>query len=132
MGRVRADSKFALLVQLVGTMWPDVGALKTKGSDPAQWVLAFRDRAGEGCAVDYKQFTISVLEREPGRWRARVLRTAVVRGRAKLIQFVTETDSATAAAAMAVAMDAIDAGEFSPPIRTPSERFGRRSKGRRT
>lgn len=81
--------------------------------------------------MNYKQFTIRAFEREPGRWRARVLRTAIVRGRAKLIPFLTETDSATAVDAMTVAMDAIDAGEFSPPIRTPSERFGRRSKGRR-
>jgi len=88
-------------------------------------------RPHEGRPVDYKQFTITAFEREPGRWRARVLRTAFVRGRAKLIQFVTETDSSTAVAAMTVAMDVIDAGEFSAPIRSTSERFWRRAKGRK-
>lgn len=87
-------------------------------------------RPHEGRPVDYKQYTISAFEREPGRWRARMLRTAFVRGRAKLIQCMTETDSSTAVDAMTVAMAAIDAGALSPPIRSASDRSGRRAKGR--
>jgi hypothetical protein len=75
--------------------------------------------------MDYKQFTISAFEREPGRWRARVRRTAIVQGRAKLIESITPSDSSTAVDAMIVAMNAIDVGEFSPPGQRKSERFWR-------
>lgn len=82
-------------------------------------------RPHEGLPVDYKQFTISAFEREPGRWRARVRRTRIVRGHAKLMEFVSQSDSSTAVDALTVAMNAIDAGEFSPPRRRSSERFWR-------
>lgn len=79
----------------------------------------------KGLPVDYKQYTINVFEREPGRWRARVRRTAFVRGRAKLIEFISQNDSSTAVDAMTVAINAIDVGEFSPPSRRTLKRFGR-------
>jgi hypothetical protein len=80
--------------------------------------------------VDYKQFMISAFEREPGRWRARVRRTAFVQGHTKVFEFVTKTDSSTAVDALTVAMNAIDVGEFSPPGRRSSERFWRIKRGR--
>lgn len=82
--------------------------------------------------MDYKQFTISAFEREPGRWRARVRRMAIVRGHRKLIEFVSQKDSSTAIDALTVAMNAVDVGEFSPPERRSSERFWRlTTKGRK-
>lgn len=68
--------------------------------------------------MDYKDFRIKALEPKPGKWRAR----AWCRGarplslaRRKLQPFETTEDSVSAAEAMALAMEAIDAGAFSPP-----------------
>ena len=88
----------------------------------------------QGFAVEYRRFTISVYERERGKWRARVRRTsgrALIAGRAKLFEFVTARDSASEADAMGMAIDAIDAGAFSRATRRSSERFWRRTVGRK-
>jgi len=84
--------------------------------------------------VQYKQFTISAYEREPGKWRARVRRTSggvLIAGRRKVLEFVTAMDSASEADAMTVAIAAVDAGAFSRPIRQGSEKFWRRTSGRK-
>ncbi len=86
-----------------------------------------------GLPVDYKQFTISAYEREPGKWRARVRRTsgrALISGRAKLLEFVTARDSASEADAMTKAIEAVDAGAFSRATKRSSEKFWRRTVGR--
>lgn len=83
--------------------------------------------------MEYKEFTISGYERELGKWRARVRRTngrALIAGRAKLMEFVTAVDSRSEADAMAMAMEAIDAGTFSRASRQSSEKFWRRTIGR--
>jgi hypothetical protein len=87
-----------------------------------------------GLSVEYKRFTISIYERERGKWRARVRRTsgrALIAGRAKLLEFVTARDSASEADAMSVAIEAIDAGAFSRATKRSSERFWRRTIGRK-
>lgn len=87
----------------------------------------------QGLPVDYKQFTISAYEREPGKWRARVRRTsgrALISGRAKLLEFVTARDSASEAEAMTKAIEAVDAGAFSRATKRSSEKFWRRTIGR--
>jgi hypothetical protein len=81
--------------------------------------------------MDYKHFSISAFEREPGRWRARVRRVAFIQSRAKLIEFVTEIDSVTAADAMKRAMKAIDRRGVSRSA-TGSERFWRLSRRRKS
>lgn len=80
--------------------------------------------------MQYKQFTISVYEREPGRWRARVRRTngrTLIAGSGKLQEFVTASDSASDADAMAMGIEAIDAGAFSRATKRTSEKFWRRT-----
>jgi hypothetical protein len=84
--------------------------------------------------VEYKQFTINAYEREPGKWRARVRRTsgrALIAGRAKLLEFVTATDGSSEADAMTTAIEAIDAGAFSRATKRSSEKFWRRTIGRK-
>jgi hypothetical protein len=84
--------------------------------------------------VEYKQFTISAYEREPGQWRARVRRTSgrpLISGRARLLDFVTAKDGASEADAMTMAIEAIDAGAFSRATKRSSERFWRRTVGRK-
>jgi hypothetical protein len=88
----------------------------------------------QGLPVEYKQFTISAYEREPGKWRARVRRTsgrALIAGRARLLEFVTARDSSSEARAMTMAIDAIDAGAFSRATKRSSEKFWRRTVGRK-
>jgi hypothetical protein len=88
----------------------------------------------QGLPVEYKQFTISAYQREPGKWRARVRRTsgrALIAGRAKLLEFVTARDSASDAGAMTMAIEAIDAGAFSRTTKRSSEKFWRRTIGRK-
>jgi hypothetical protein len=89
--------------------------------------------SAQGLPVEYKQFEISAYEREPGQWRARVRRTSgrpLISGRAKLLEFVTASDSASEADAMALAIEAVDAGAFSRPTKRSSEKFWRRTVGR--
>jgi hypothetical protein len=84
--------------------------------------------------MEYKRFTISAYERERGKWRARVRRTsgrALIAGRAKLLEFVTARDSTSEADAISAAIEAIDAGAFSRATKRSSERFWRRTVGRK-
>lgn len=84
--------------------------------------------------MEYKRFTISAYERERGKWRARVRRTsgrALIAGRAKLVEFVTAKDVSSEADAMGMAIEAIDAGAFSRATKRSSERFWRRTTGRK-
>ncbi len=87
----------------------------------------------QGLPVEYKQFTISAYQREPGKWRARVRRTSgrpLISGRMKLLEFLTAKDSASEADAMSMAIEAIDAGAFSRATKRSSEKFWRRTVGR--
>jgi hypothetical protein len=87
----------------------------------------------QGLPVEYKQFTISAYQREPGKWRARVRRTSgrpLISGRKKLLEFLTAKDGASEADAMTMAIEAIDAGAFSRATKRSSERFWRRTVGR--
>jgi hypothetical protein len=80
--------------------------------------------------MQYKQFTISAYEREPGKWRARVRRSSgrpLIGGRGKLLQFVAAIDASSEEDAMIMAIDAIDAGAFSRATQRSSERFWRRT-----
>jgi hypothetical protein len=79
--------------------------------------------------VDYKQFTITAFERSRGKWRARVWRigTTPPNARRKPQPFETQRDSASAADALKVAMDAIDAGGL--PHRPTPERYWRPKRG---
>jgi len=88
----------------------------------------------QGLPVEYKQFTISAYEREPGKWRARVRRTSgrpLISGRTRLLDFVTAKDGASEADAMTMAIEAIDAGAFSRATKRSSEKFWRRTVGRK-
>jgi hypothetical protein len=55
----------------------------------------------------------------------------LIAGRRKVLEFVTAMDSASEADAMTVAIAAVDAGAFSRPIRQGSEKFWRRTSGRK-
>lgn len=84
--------------------------------------------------MEYKQFTISAYEKQSGKWRARVRRTsgrALIAGRAKLMEFVTAKDGASEADAISMAIDAIDAGAFARATKRSSEKFWRRTIGRK-
>jgi hypothetical protein len=83
--------------------------------------------------VQYRQFTISTFEREPGKWRASVRRTngrPLIAGPRKTLEFVTATDASSEADAMTTAIEAIDAGAFARATRRSSEKFWRRTTGR--
>jgi hypothetical protein len=57
--------------------------------------------------MKYKGFSISVFEREPGKWRARI--TPPLRGRlGPTIQFANSVDHSSALEAMTRAMELID------------------------
>jgi len=81
--------------------------------------------------MEYKRFQVQAFEREPGRWRAAIRRVdgkpVKILGRKKLTQDVTSFDAASAAAAVAMAMTAIDAGSFARD-RVATERFWRRHR----
>ena len=69
--------------------------------------------------MEYRAFLIQAFEPKPGKWRARIRRAdgkaIMVRAeKKKLTQVVTGVDSATAEAALLVAISAIDAEAFSP------------------
>jgi hypothetical protein len=81
--------------------------------------------------MEYKRFQVHAYEREPGKWRAAIRRVdgkpVKILGRKKLTQDVTSFDAASAAAAVAMAMTAIDAGSFVRD-RVATERFWRRHR----
>lgn len=84
--------------------------------------------------MQYKRFTIDAYEREPGKWRARVRRTsgrALIAGPGKPLEFVTAMDSASEVDALTMAIEAIDAGAFSRATQRSSEKFWRRTTGRK-
>jgi hypothetical protein len=84
--------------------------------------------------VQYKQFIIDAYEREPGKWRARVRRASgrpLIAGAGRPLVFVTAVDTASDAGAMSMAIEAIDAGAFSRATRRSSEKFWRRTTGRK-
>ena len=66
--------------------------------------------------MEYKCFSVRAFEAAPGKWRAKVQRAdgrhLKIGSRKKLKQFVTGLDAETAAAAMLMAIAAIDAGTF--------------------
>lgn len=80
--------------------------------------------------MEYKRFIIDAFEREPGRWRAHIIRRGgkplTATHRAKLQVFVTETDSTSAGEAMIVAMAAIDSGMFFRKTNRSTGKFWRR------
>jgi hypothetical protein len=83
--------------------------------------------------MEYKQFVVRAFEREPGKWRAKILRPdgePLIRGRKRIVQFVTGLDRATPSAALLAAFEAIDAGAFSRAS-TLTEKFWRR-RGQRS
>jgi len=67
--------------------------------------------------MEYKQFVIAAVEREPGKWRGIVRRAngkpLITVDRRKLNVFITGLNAPHAAAAMSMAIAAIDAGSFS-------------------
>ena len=75
--------------------------------------------------MEYRQFVIKAIEREPRKWRAIVQRSdgkpMMVTGRAKLDKFITGADATSAQNALLMAMAAIDAEAFSRrgPVASP-------------
>jgi hypothetical protein len=83
--------------------------------------------------MEYQGFVVEALEQEPGKWRAKILRSSgmpLITGRKRIRQFVTGTVATTAAAALLMALEAIDAGTFSSVAPLP-EKFWRR-RGQRS
>jgi hypothetical protein len=86
-----------------------------------------------GARMEYQGYVVRTFEREPGKWRAKILRPVgkpLVTGRKRIVQFVTGVDRTTSSAALLVALEAIDAGAFSRPA-TLHEKFWRR-RGQRS
>jgi hypothetical protein len=85
--------------------------------------------------MEYQGYVVRTFEREPGKWRAKILRSvgkSLVTGRNRIVQFVTGADRTTPSAALLVALEAIDAGAFSRPATLPEKfwhRRGQRSNG---
>jgi hypothetical protein len=66
--------------------------------------------------MEYQGFVVRAFEQEAGKWRAKVLRSSgepLIKGRKRIVQFITGTDTATASGALLLAIQAIDAGTFS-------------------
>ena len=83
--------------------------------------------------MEYKQFIVRAFEREPGKWRAKILRPTgkpLVTGRKRTVQYISGVDRATASAALLAALEAIDAGAFARPA-TLREKFWR-GRGQRS
>jgi hypothetical protein len=83
--------------------------------------------------MEYHGFVVEALEREPGKWRAKIIRSSgmpLITGRKRILQFVTGIDATTASAALLTALEAIDAGAFSCAAPLP-EKFWRR-RGQRS
>jgi hypothetical protein len=78
--------------------------------------------------MEYRGFVVRAFEREPDKWRAKILRIdgkPLVTGRKRIVQFITGMDRATPSAALIAALEAIDAGAFSRAPTLP-EAFWRR------
>jgi hypothetical protein len=83
--------------------------------------------------MEYKGFVVRAFEREPDKWRAKILRQngePLIRGRRIIVQYITGVDRATPSAALLAALEAIDAGAFSRAATLP-EKFWRR-RGQRS
>jgi hypothetical protein len=83
--------------------------------------------------MEYQGFVVEAFEHEPGKWRAKILRSSgkpLITGRKRIWQFVTGIDATTAPAALLMALEAIDAETFSSAAPLP-EKFWRR-RGRRS
>jgi hypothetical protein len=83
--------------------------------------------------MEYKRFVVRAFEREPGKWRAKILRPIgkpLRTGQNRVAQFITGVDRTTASAALLAALEAIDAEAFSRAS-TLSEKFWRR-RGQRS
>jgi hypothetical protein len=83
--------------------------------------------------MEYKHFVVRTFEREPGKWRAKILRyigKPLFTGRKSVVHYVTGVDRTTPSAALLVALEAIDAGAFSRSATLP-EKFWRR-RGQRS
>jgi hypothetical protein len=78
--------------------------------------------------MEYKQFVVRTFEREPGKWRAKILRPIgkpLRTGQNRVVQFITGVDRTTASAALLAALEAIDAESFSR-ANTLTEKLWRR------
>jgi hypothetical protein len=86
-----------------------------------------------GARMEYQGYVVRTFEREPGKWRAKILRPiGKSLGRNRIVQFVTGVDRTTPSAALLVALEAIDAGAFSRSATLPEKfwhRRGQRSNG---
>ena len=86
-----------------------------------------------GARMEYKRFVVRAFEREPGKWRAKILRPIgkpLRTGQNRVVQFITGVDRTTASAALLAALEAIDAEAFSR-AGTLTEKFWRR-RGQRS
>jgi hypothetical protein len=83
--------------------------------------------------MDYHGFVVDAFERDPGKWRAKVLRSSgkpVITGRKRIWRFVTGVDAETASAALLMALEAIDAGAFSRAAPLPEKFWRHNSHGK--
>ena len=81
--------------------------------------------------MEYKQFIVRVFEREPDKWREKILRFSgkpIFTGRKSVLQYITGVDRATPSAALLAALEAIDGGAFSRPATLPEQFWHRRSQ----
>ena len=81
--------------------------------------------------MEYKQFIVRAFEKEPGKWRAKILRLAgkpLITGRKRIAQYTTGLDRTTASDALLAALEAIDAGAFSRPATLPEKLWRRRGQ----
>jgi hypothetical protein len=85
--------------------------------------------------MEYKGYFIKACEKQPGKWRVRVVRTSAIplptRGRKKLEQFMSHIEARTAVAAATKAMKAVDAAYAQRPERRGTEKFWRLSQADR-
>ena len=81
--------------------------------------------------MEYQGFVVEAFEQEPGKWRAKILRSSgkpLITGRKRIWQFVTGIDATTASAALLMALEAIDAETFSSAAPLPEKFWRRRGK----
>jgi hypothetical protein len=81
--------------------------------------------------MEYQGFVVEAFEHEPGKWRAKILRSSgkpLITGRKRIWQFVTGIDATTAPAALLMALEAIDAETFSSAAPLPEKFWRRRGK----
>jgi hypothetical protein len=83
--------------------------------------------------MDYHGFVVGAFEREPGKWRAKVLRPdgePLIKGHNGIMEFVTGIDRLTASSALLDAVKAIDAETLPRPPELPGA-LRRHSSGAR-